>query len=123
MSVRSGFVAPKDYHINLLFFGRTLFQKRVVRTELDIYVFIGNIRRYCMSYTYFFPYKLTIRNFPHTFSKICPKKSFVYHSFQQFIKAYRQKCVPYKIEYNMTFHPRFFFGGVRVANLFILFVL
>jgi hypothetical protein len=38
-----------------------------------------------------FPNKLTIRNCLHTFSKICPKKSFVYHSFQQFIKAYRQK--------------------------------
>jgi hypothetical protein len=59
-------------------------------------------------------------NVLHTFSNICPKESFAHHSFQQFIKAYRQKCVPHKIEYYMTFHHRILFGGVRVANLFII---
>ena len=64
-------------------------------------------------------YKLTIRNFLHTFSNICPKESFAYHSFQQFIKAYRQKCVPYKIEYNMTFHHRI----LLVVSVLLIFLL
>ena len=46
---------------------------------------------HCMAYTYFFPYKLTIRSFLHTFIKICPKESFTDHGFEQFIKAYQQK--------------------------------
>ena len=66
-----------------------------------------------------FPCKLTIRNFLHTFSNICPKESFACHSFQQFIKAYRQKCVPYKIEYNMTFHHRIYLV-VSVLLIFLL---
>jgi hypothetical protein len=71
-----------------------------------------------------FPYKLTIRNSLHTFSNICLKESFVYHSFQQFIKAYRQKCVPYKIEYNMTFHHRIYLVvSVLLIFLLILFVI
>jgi hypothetical protein len=40
------------YNIWLFLFGRTLWklsQRRIARTELDIYVFIGNIRQYCMS--------------------------------------------------------------------------
>jgi hypothetical protein len=55
----------------------------------------------------------------HTFSNICPKESFVYHSFQQFIKAYRQKCVPCKIEYSMTFHHRIYLV-VSVLLIFLL---
>ena len=116
------FCGSQRLYIIWLFYLVLLYEgySRKVSRPMNICVFIGSIRQCCMSYTSFLPYKLTIRNFLHTFSKICPRESFAYHSFQQFIKSYRQKWVPCKIEFNMTFHPRFF-CGVRVANLFIIF--
>ena len=63
-------------------FGRTLwwlFQKRVARSELDIYVFSWNIRQYCMFLDIMFSYKLTLHLF-YIFSKICSKEIFAYHN-------------------------------------------